>query len=209
MYVKVKDLPNEIERALSRVGYGRPDIRVATCEALSLSPPSGNGYRGFAVAVALDGSGQIVERWGSWGGANMFSRTIDDATEEVSLPQKTIVIKGLGGGSNPVSATIYAHPSTLAPLLPPAPSIGARDARILYAFRSLKSGPYRNEELKAVRCTDADLDALASKGFVKRSKNGATQITTEGKNALDAVGITLGSSPYSETWIALAKKIGE
>lgn len=54
MFIKVADLPRPLRDALARVSYGRGDIRIEATEAAHVSPPSGDGKRGFAIAVALD-----------------------------------------------------------------------------------------------------------------------------------------------------------
>lgn len=58
-----------------------------------------------------------------------------------------------------------------------------RDKSILTAFRSLKAGPYRQEELARLKFTQEDRTRLAAKGLVKVSSNGATRITPEGRIA--------------------------
>lgn len=79
---------------------------------------------------------------------------------------------------------VSLHPDNFAPLLPKAQAeLEPRDGKILAAFRSLKSGPYRKEALARLGFTDADRDRLAGRGFLSVSKNGATAITTEGSAA--------------------------
>jgi hypothetical protein len=80
---------------------------------------------------------------------------------------------------------IYVHPSDTPRLLPSKVQVdlSERDRRILASIRSLKSGNYRREALAALSCTDSDLDRLAGLGLLKRTKSGATSITTEGRNA--------------------------
>jgi hypothetical protein len=183
MYVKVSSLPASVQRALMALHYAKADISVTARERFSVVDGGATGRRAFVCVVNLE-SGESKTLHGSWGGANMFnpSNAVDlDDTMRPLLPNM-VVIRGSEGNS--VYASIEVAPVTLAPMLPAAPTVDDRDAGILCAYRSFKSGPYRNEELARLSCTDADLDRLAAAGFLKRSKNGATQITTDGKNAV-------------------------
>ena len=182
MHTKVSNLPQSVRSALSSFGYARADIAVTASETFSFRSGGSQGRRSFVCVVNLEtGDRQTV--MGSWGGANMFnpSNAVDlDGTERPILPNMA-VIHGSEGES--VYASIEVAPATLAPMLPAAPAIDDRDMRILACYRSLKSGNYRTEALARLKCTDLDLDRLAAMGLLKRNKAGATQITTDGKNA--------------------------
>jgi hypothetical protein len=86
-------------------------------------------------------------------------------------------------------AKMYLHPSQLNNKLlsPPSDDLSDRDRKILACFRGLKSGPYRKQALNDSKYTTADRDRLASLGYLKVSKNGATKITPEGRNACQGV----------------------
>ena len=186
MHVETKTLPDILQRALASVGYARRDIAVEAREAVSLADGGSAGRRAFALIVDLV-AGQIVTLRGSWGGPNMFnpSNTVDTDDKIRALQPGLAVIKGSEGEST--YASIYVHPENLRPLLPSGPTVDDRDGRILAAYRGLKSGPYRQEALRALQCTEADITRLCAAGLLKRSSNGATQITTAGKNACSHV----------------------
>jgi hypothetical protein len=83
-------------------------------------------------------------------------------------------------------ASIYIHPTAIAPLLPAAPAISDRDKSILLAFRSLTSAGRKDEWSRnaASRPTTEELDRLVAAGLLSRNKAGAMAITTEGRNAV-------------------------
>jgi len=203
VYVQVKTLPQALQNALKAHGYGRADIAVDAAETFTAFVAGGQGQKGFCTLVNL-ATGETETHWGSWGGSNMFSpgNAVDNDQRDSALPPNFAVIKGSEGNST--YATITVNPSSLAPLLPvAAEGISDTDKKILVCYKSLKSGQYRNEALLKV-FSDAPswkpadpkhsaalasaLDSLVSRGLLKRSSNGATQITTEGKNAI--VGFT-------------------
>jgi hypothetical protein len=181
MHVTVKSLPPIVRRALESVGYAHTDIAIEARERVWLADAGSAGQRAFAVILDL-ATGQALRLNGSWGGPNMFRDTVVDSDDrERVLTPGLMVIKGSEG--NRTYATIYVHPENMAPLLPSSPTIDDRDARVLACYRGLKSGPYRKEALARLNCTDADIARLVAAGLLKQSSNGATQITTAGKNA--------------------------
>lgn len=185
-----RELPAPLQRALSSVGYRRPDVHV---EAGSFySPREGTsvfeGNRGFVVVVNLQ-TGMYKEYEGSWGGVSPFSKSpVDLDRNEYPIPENGAVIIGSSGGRGSY-AHIRVHPSVLAMLekqLPPAGeglSEQELDAlRIVQglissarpdAFRRNKLGPYR---------ADAPLIAgLIRKGLLKANRAGSIRITPQGK----------------------------
>jgi hypothetical protein len=79
---------------------------------------------------------------------------------------------------------VYLNAANMAPLLTKGAEhsgVSERDRRILVAYRSLKSGPYRQEALTALKVTPEDVTRLCRLGFLKQAKNGATGITNEGR----------------------------
>jgi hypothetical protein len=183
-YMPVKDLPPSIVAMLESVGYGSKDIQIHAAETFELGSAGGNGYRCFAAVCRLDGSRAFEVTWGSWGGSNMFSpnNAVDRADVGGPLLPAFAVVKGTIGGDRPVYATVYVHPSALAPLLPAPAAVTEKEATILAIFRSLKSSA-RKEYLGRLGATDAEVTALVERGFLTRNKAGATTITTAGKNA--------------------------
>lgn len=186
-YAKVKELPDALQQALAAVGYGRSDILIEAKETESLFIAGGDGYRGFVCLVDL-GTGSRQLHRGSWGGSNILNpqNHVDLDDRNYLLPPNGAVIKGSEGGNRPVLATISLHPSNIVRFLPAAPSLSNDEQRVLYAYKSLKAGPYRQDAMRGIPSTVAD--ELVEKGMLKRSKNGATQITSDGKNALEQSG---------------------
>lgn len=187
MYVELKSVNPHLRTALDSVGYGCKDVQVEAAETVDPTVGGGSGARGFVTIVNLDtGARQTVN--GSWGGANMFAHSPVDGTEErITIPPNGAVIKGTRGYPR-TFATVYAHPTAVgAHLLPsgaPADDLLTDvEKSALGAFVCLKSGEYRREALARCGATAEVLGSLVLRGYLKRNRAGATQITTKGKNA--------------------------
>src|SRR3990167_3338349 len=170
--VESKILPTAIRAALLEVGYGRADIAVHAAESTTLNGACGDGRKSFVALVNLvDNSHQII--WGSWGGANIGNpdNRVDLDPNNYPIPKNMVVIKGAIGGCQPVYASIQAHPSNFATLLPISINVTDKQKSILRAYWHLKSGSYRQEELQRVGAEASDLDALVSLGLLRRSAN--------------------------------------
>jgi hypothetical protein len=195
MFVKVKDLPDSLQNALKSVGYGRSDISVQTAERVSVFNAGGAGYRDFAILVDI-ASGEKVVKYGNWGGSTLWNpnnsvkygswggstlwnpnNSVDLDDKEYDLPVGGAVVRGSEGRSRPVSASIYLNPKNAAPWLPQLTDLTEAEKFLLAQFRSLKPG-HRSTVGK-----EAMIDSLVKGGFLARAKNGATRITTKGKNA--------------------------
>jgi hypothetical protein len=185
MYAKIRELPESVRRALESVRYGAADIEVIAAERVSPSGASGSGMRAFVVIVDL-ATGECKHMQGSWGGSNMFNpqNQVDLDTQDYPIPAGVAVVKGSTGYPR-TFATLYLAPQNMAKLLPAPIELDARDQWILYTFDGLNSRGRRDEwDRERDPPSEADLNRLAARGLLKRSRNGATQITTKGKNAL-------------------------
>ncbi len=188
MYAPVNTLPESIQRALGSVSYHRKDINIEAKERASLSDAGSAGRKAFVILVNLQ-TGQSKATWGSWGGSNMFNprNAVDLDDRDYPIPQNGAVIQGSVG--NTTYASILVSPSTLAPLLPKADKIPDHEALILYCYKCIKGGQYRKDELDRVARKHPDasiaetVESLITRGYLKRNKAGAVQITTAGKNA--------------------------
>ncbi len=188
MYAPISSLPDSLQRALESVRYHRKDISIEAQETASLNDAGSDGCKAFVILVNLE-TGQRKVTWGSWGGPNMFNprNAVDLDDREYELPPNGAVIRGSVGNST--YASILVSPTTMAPLLPKTDKLPDHDARILYCFKCIKGGQYRQIELAHVTEKHPDVDItqaiedLVARGFLKRNKAGATQITTAGKNA--------------------------
>ena len=82
---------------------------------------------------------------------------------------------------------VYIHPDNVTKMLPAKSAeemLVERDRRILVSYRSLKSGPYRQEALRAHNVTDGDIDRLVTGGYLTRNAKGAVAITNKGRSAV-------------------------
>lgn len=187
VYSKVKELPDSIQRALASVGYGRADIEIEPAETFTVkSYSTGDGQRAFCIVVNM-ATGELKRFDGSWGGENAFNpgNAVDKDETARPLPPGFAVIKGSVG--NGVYAHIELNPENMAKFLPTQDtSLSDRDKWLLYTFDGLTSAGRRDEWSRQRDVpTEEDLNRLAAMGYLKRSSNGATKITTEGKNALN------------------------
>lgn len=199
-YTKICDLPESLRSTLTELGYACKDVEVVARELVSRNYAGSAGQKGFCAIVDL-ATGRHTIELGSWGGANMFSpdNAVDLDGKSYAIPPNVAVITGSSGGRG-TFATVYVRPDAIAPLLPPAAEVTARQRWILYCFDAYTSAG-RKDEFRRVSYTgrgpsDVELDALVSRGFLKRNRAGATQITTEGKNAVDRH--ACASVPYAD-----------
>lgn len=187
MHVEVSELNPRVRDALKSVGYGARDIRVEAAESVEARTSANDGARGFMLALNL-ATGESKRFTGDWGGAGLGRNPIDWTDERVAIPEHGIVIKGSTGYPR-TFATIYAHPSAVgAYLLPSGAADGADELseleqQALYCFGAIKGGEYRRDEMRRRGVTPDVVDALVARGYLKRNRAGATQITTRGKNA--------------------------
>ena len=103
---------------------------------------------------------------------------LDDTARPI--PQGFAIIKGSQGGQ--VYASIYLNPANMVELLPSATALTPAEQSILGQMLRLKPA-YRT-----FRKDSAEFLGLVERGLVKVNKGGAAQITTDGKNALQASG---------------------
>jgi hypothetical protein len=183
MHVEVKDLAPAVRDALERVRYGERDIQIVAAERVETFVAGGDGMRGFVVAVNLD-TGERKGFAGSWGGSNPWSDSPVDSDAAIELPLNGAVIKGTTGYPR-TFATVYAHPNTVGRFLPSGEEeqLGEEEQNAIYCFAAIKGGEYRREELERRNVSAATVDSLVERGYLKRNRAGATQITTQGKNA--------------------------
>lgn len=198
-YLLVRDLPRSLQAALREVEYGKKDIEVKAREHFDPSAAGGGGRRGFVAACKMDDSGTYEIEWGSWGGENPFTKTVEGFQGEVPIPPEVAFIRGSIGGGIPTMASVYVSPRAMNPaLLTAGPEVTPKEAKILAIFKGLKSS-YRPEyldrleekenELASSRerkaAIDSAVESLVERGFLSRNKAGSISITTEGRNAAD------------------------
>ncbi len=184
-YVNVKDLPLSVRDALRAVSYGKADIEVRTETTVTMSDAGQSGRRAFVTLINLT-SGQTRTVHGSWGGQNMFNtaNAVDNDTNAYPIPDNGAILRGSTGGGG-TWATLHIPASMRAGILPAAPeSITKEERDALYCHKSIKAGAYRRDEMTRRRVTPETVDALVTRGYLKRNAAGSVTITTAGKNAV-------------------------
>jgi hypothetical protein len=184
MHVEVKELGTAIQAALKSVNYHGKDIEIHATNRASTMVAGGDGMRGFTIVVNLD-TGKFEGLRGSWGGSNMFTHNAVDNEEVIDIPSNGAVIKGTTGYPR-TFAWIYAPPEAMGRMLPsgePAEELTDEENRALYCFVCIKGGEYRREEIRRKGVQAQTILSLIERGYLKRNKSGATQVTTKGKNA--------------------------
>jgi hypothetical protein len=186
MHVTVKELAPVVQKALKSVNYGAADIRVEAANEVDAYSEGNAGSRGFVIVLNVD-TGETRTLSGNWGGGSIAGsdNLVDSGSDAVTLPENGIVIKGSRGYPR-TFATIYAHPNAVgAYLLPSGEDETLTDAeqQALYCFGAIKGGEYRRDEMRRRNVSQSTVDSLVTRGYLKRNRAGATQITTKGKNA--------------------------
>ena len=179
-----------IVRAAFPGANSRRTVKVESRTAVQVSDYWSEGsrtYSGFVNLATLEAvsAGVVLEKTGTRQEAhNPFKL----ACGSVELAPGFAFVENVIFRGKDLGYRVSLHPDNFAPLLPSAlPEIDERDGRILLAFRSLKSGPYRKEALDRVGFTETDRTRLGEKGWLKTAKNGATSITVEGRTACSNV----------------------
>jgi hypothetical protein len=188
-YVKVRELPDTLQSALSSVGYAKGDVQILIQETESLAFAGGDGYRGFASVVNIS-TGERKEMQGSWGGANPFNPTnmVDLNYEKYPIPKDVAVIRGFTGGASGIThATITLSPQNVMPVLQSTSELGDDEKHLLAIMRGHKPA-YRKPYLDAAK---EMVETLVERGYISRSKNGALTLTTKGKNACEGVRVSI------------------
>ena len=183
MHTPITDLSPAIREALKSVDYHAADISVEAGE--TAAPSWGDrGSRGFVVIINLT-TGERRSVVGAWGGPNMFTSSPVDGRDVVELPPNGAAIVGTMGHPR-TFARIIAHPQAFGNLLPSAEDaeeLTHEEQQAIYCFAAIKGGEYRRDELRRRKVSPATVDSLVERGYLKRNRAGATQITTQGKNA--------------------------
>lgn len=184
MHHLVKELSPHVIAALKGIGYGCADIEIEPTSTVSSYSGGNDGQRGFVIIVNLD-TGARDGKVGSWGGNGLGGTSPVDVDAPIEIPANGVVIKGQTGYPR-TFARIYAHPDAFGRMLPsgePAEALTPAEDQAIYCFAAIKGGEYRREEMARRNVSADTVDGLVSRGYLKRSKNGATQITTKGRNA--------------------------
>lgn len=184
-YISTATLPSHIQSILKEIDYRGKDINLEAKVDISVLGCANDGCRAFYATFSLsEGKHKVV--YGSYGGANMFERHQPDHDDSMhTIPEGFGCLKGQTGHKGSF-ATLYVNPANVARMLPEIPEITDREKYLLACFRGLTSNGRAREwtDNPHKKPTEVELTALSSKGWLKISKNGATSITTEGKNAV-------------------------
>jgi len=200
LHVDVKELPTAVQLALKSLEYHCRNIEV--CPQETVSPfvgGGGDGYKGFFTVIDLQ-QNKHETIWGSWGGANPWSAPkatlVDQDSKERPIPPTQMFLKGeIGGRERSPFATLYMHPSRLAPLLPaPQEPLSPRETLVFAIFAQIRGG-CRKEYLENHAVRPEEVDSLANKGLLKKSKANSVQLTLLGKNTQLPKGYYIPSYP--------------
>lgn len=189
MHISMKKLPQCVINAAASDGHKRADIKAVECDAVSPFYPADQGSRGICIVVNLK-TGNKTKTYGSWGGANMFvSPPVDSLDQPIPIPDSCVVLKGSTGNLNLL--TLYARAEFLSQFEEDEKQdLTEREMTVLWAHRSLNSKG-RKEHYYSRGLTAAQLDlaksGLENKGLLKIAKNGASKLTTAGRNASDGM----------------------
>lgn len=185
-YVPVSALPAPVAALLHQLGYHRADIQLHAATTVDPSTSADAGNRAAFAAINLN-TGERETHYGSWGGYQPYAPTMLDKASmtdnRVRLPVGVVAVRGEVG--HRVYLQLYAHPDTLTGLLPASVDLTPEERKVLAAFRGIKSS-YRGPYLQG---KEHLISSLVARGFLKRNKAGATQITTAGKNACEGVNV--------------------
>lgn len=186
LFVRVKTLPDSVQSALKAVNFGSEGVCLEASESISPSVAGGKGQKGYCIILNM-ATGERKEMFGSWGGSNLFNpnNQVDLDTKSYTILPGFAVIKGSIGEKT--YATVYIHPDNMVKYLPITDtSLSDRDKWLLWTFDGLTSAGRKNEWQRSNDIpNENDLNSLAELGYLKRSKNGATKITVEGRNVLN------------------------
>lgn len=191
MFINVNDLPKIVQTELKNKSFFRKDIHVEPATQFTPQGAGGRGVRCYTTVIDLSSNKVLINKMGSWGGANIFnqSNSVDLNSNLYPLPINHVVIKGQCGYNN--YASILVHPDTILKYIE-APIIPLTDLEIkaLYIIRSIKAG-YRKEEfirhgIGEYNKNNPLIISLKDKGFIMVNGRGI-QVTTEGKNRIEDV----------------------
>jgi hypothetical protein len=186
MYIEVKQLAPAIQSALASVRYGARDVEVEARDEISLRTGAGSaGARGFVTIVNL-ATGKFHTERGDWGGAGLGFKLADFTEEKLRLVDNddAVVIQGSTGWPR-TFAHVYASPNAVGRFLPSGEEevLTPEEQQAIYCHAAIKGGQYRREELRRRNVSPSTVDSLVERGYLKRNRAGAVQITTKGKNA--------------------------
>jgi hypothetical protein len=184
MHVKMSDLPPVVRTRCKALGHNRADIQVHPAEDVSTEYQGNAGSRGVFCLINTR-TGIEETEYGSWGGSNMFVECDVDQGKSTILLGDLVALKGSTGYLNLLH--LYVPPEVYETMKQPETVTLSREEQIvLYAHKSLKGGHYRTEHYQRNRINPAlSIESLVGKGFLKQNKNGATQITPDGRNAAE------------------------
>lgn len=185
MHIEMSKLPPCVINAAASEGHRKADIKAVGRDSVSPQYIANNGSRGVCILLNLK-NGNSTKTYGSWGGPNMFSRgPVDSAPGLLPIPEDYVVLKGSTGNLNLL--TLYARPEFLAQFEEDEKQeLTERESTVLWAHKNCNSKG-RKEHYYDRGLTAAQLElaksGLESKGLIKIAKNGASKLTTAGRNA--------------------------
>ena len=145
----------------------------------SYRPPSGNGYRA-SVTIIDTNTGKITESRGSWGGANMFEKSLNTEGISVDLEVGVYAVVTEEGGMHKGTRvlTVYCSAQSM-PINNSELTLEGLDENTIKAFSIIRSnsGSYRNQyftraKLGAYGIDNPHVKILMEKGLLKKAGQG-------------------------------------
>jgi hypothetical protein len=182
MKTYIVDKPDETVKRIVSVAYpnyrGRK-IKLSTSIPSRLDSYWDGGSRDYYVFVHLDTMKAIEVH------SNHPFFEADRPRELKALPPRVLIVRHCYFCGKDMGLTIIGNESDFSKLIPEntGTDLTEKEKRILDIYRGIKSFA-RPDYLRKLGATSQEMDSLVEREYLKRSKNGATQITVKGKNAV-------------------------
>lgn len=181
--VTIKELPDGIQKALKRLGYGRRDITVRAATTYHTGGGADDGSRAVLAIIQI-ASGQSESFLGGWGGGNAFSKPgVADQETRNPTTKGTAIFNGVQS-SGPLWGYLTLHPDDYTGL------DGGSDAEHAeltdkeeLALRSIvglnskgRETEFRHYGLGTYSPKNPYVIALVAKGLIKFKGNGIVEL---------------------------------
>ena len=183
MHVKMSDLPTVVRTRCKQLGHNLASIKVHPAEDVSTEYQGNAGSRGVFCLINTR-TGIEETEYGSWGGSNMFVECDVDQGKITILLGDLVALKGSTGHLNLLH--LYVPPEVYETMKQPETVTLSREEQVvIWAHKNMTSS-YRKEHYACNRVNPAEaIESLVGKKLLKQNKNGATQITPDGRNAAE------------------------
>jgi hypothetical protein len=185
--VLISQLPAIIAPLLRAGKINTPDIRLTGNDEPYVAPISNDGQRCTQHHVNV-ATGEVKTFVGSWGGANMFERTIDHVKSKITLGDDEYIVRCYTGYPR-ASAVVECNMKTFETYKTDSVDMTDKEAKglsiVCHCSSSYRKESWRRDVGGAYDAAHAVVVSLVEKGLVKVAKNGSISATVAGKMALD------------------------